>query len=354
MIRDVKLCTSPPTLSRSVMRAVVTLAHGGREQLHYTDSYADPVPAADEVLLRIAACAVNYHDIFTRRGMPGIKIPLPVIVGSDIAGVVAALGADVSSWRIGDRVLLDPILRAPGRNGMIGEVCDGGRAELIAVPAQQLVRVPDTVTLDQAASLPLAYGTAHRMMYTRGRVRAGERVLVLGASGGVGVACVQLAKLAGAEVVACASTDEKLARLRTIGADHALNYTTRPFAESVRELFGKPRISGGGGVDVVVNFTGGDTWEPSQRCLRVGGRVLTCGATAGYAVQTDMRYLWTYEQELIGSNGWTVDDLHGLLALIADGRLDPVIDRRFALEDAAEAERLLEDREVLGKVLITP
>jgi len=336
------------------MRAVVTLAHGGREQLQYTTSYADPVPAADEVVLRIAACAVNYHDIFTRRGMPGIRIPLPVIVGSDIAGVVSALGDGVTSWRVGDRVLLDPVLRKAGRYGMIGEICDGGRAELIAVPADQLVRVPDAVTLDQAAALPLAYGTAHRMMYTRGHVSAGERVLVLGASGGVGVACVQLAKLAGAEVIACASTDEKLTRLRDVGADHVLNYVTRPFAESVRELVGKPRISGGGGVDVVVNFTGGDTWEPSQRCLRVGGRILTCGATAGYAVQTDMRYLWTYEQEMIGSNGWSVDDLYRLLTLIEAGRLDPVIDRRFGLEDTAEAERLLEDREVLGKVLITP
>jgi alcohol dehydrogenase len=336
------------------MRAVVTLAHGGREQLQYTTSYTDPLPARGEVRLRIAACAVNYHDIFTRRGMPGITVPLPVIVGSDIAGIVEMLGDDVTKWRVGDRVLIDPVLRGAGRYGMIGEVCDGGRAELIAVPASQLVRVPDVVSLHQAASLPLAYGTAYRMMYARGRVTAGERVLVLGASGGVGVACVQLAKLAGAEVIACASTDDKLQRLKAVGADHVINYVENPFADAVRQRFGKPRISGGGGVDVVVNFTGGDTWEPSQRCVRVGGRILTCGATAGYAVSTDMRYLWTYEQEMIGSNGWSTDDLSSLLELIALGQLDPVIDRTFSLEDTAEAERLLEDREVLGKVLITP
>ncbi|MEO7965582.1 MAG: zinc-binding dehydrogenase, partial [Gemmatimonadaceae bacterium] len=195
---------------------------------------------------------------------------------------------------------------------------------------------------------------AHRMMYSRGRVAAGERVLVLGASGGVGVACVQLAKMAGAEVVACASTDEKVERLRALGADYVINYTLRPFAESVRELFGKPRIAGGGGVDVVVNFTGGDTWESSQRCLRVGGRILTCGATAGFAVTTDMRYLWTYEQELIGSNGWTVSDLASLLDYIAAGRFRPVIDRVFSLEETAKAERFLEERLVFGKVLIAP
>ena len=336
------------------MRAVVTLAHGGLDQLRYVADYPEPHAASGDVLLRIAACAVNYHDLFTRRGMPGIRIPLPVIVGSDLAGEVIALGEGVTQWKVGDRVLLDPVLRGAGRYGMIGEVVDGGRAERIAVPASQLVRVPDTVTLEDAASLPLAYGTAHRMMYTRGRVAAGERVLVLGASGGVGVACVQLAKMAGAEVIACASTDEKLERLRAIGADHVLNYVQRPFADSVRELFGKPRIAGGGGVDVVVNFTGGDTWEPTQRCVRVGGRILTCGATAGYSVTTDMRYLWTYEQEMIGSNGWAMSDLEALLAHIAAGRLRPAIDRIFPLAETAEAERLLEDRMVLGKVLITP
>lgn len=336
------------------MRAVVTQAHGGREQLRYVPTYPDPSPAAGDVLLRVAACAVNYHDIFTRRGMPGITIPLPVIVGSDLAGEVIALGEGVTQWAVGDRVLLDPVLRSGPRYGMIGEVFDGGRAEMIAVPSTQLVRVPEAVTLDQAASLPLAYGTAHRMMYTRGRVAAGERVLVLGASGGVGVACVQLAKLAGAEVIACASSNDKLERLQAIGADHVFNYMEQPFADAVRAQFGKPRIAGGGGVDVVVNFTGGDTWESSQRCVRVGGRILTCGATAGYAVNTDLRYLWTFEQEMIGSNGWSVDDLERLLSLIAAGRLDPVIDRVFSLEETAEAERLLEDREVVGKVLIKP
>jgi len=336
------------------MRALLTQAHGDRDQLRYVTDYRDPTPAADEVLLRIAACGVNYHDVFTRRGMPGITIPLPVIVGSDIAGTVIALGEGVSAWQVGDRVLLDPVLRSGPRYGMIGEISDGGRAELIAVPALQLVRVPDEVTLEDAASLPLAYGTAHRMMFTRGRVTAGERVMVLGASGGVGVACVQLAKLAGAEVVAGTSSKTKMERLRAIGADHVINYADQPFADAVRERFGKPRIHGGGGVDVVVNFTGGDTWGPTQRCVRVGGRILTCGATAGYAVTTDMRYLWTFEQEMIGSNGWTVEDLKALMDIIAAGRMRPVIDRVLPLELTAEAERLLEDREVFGKVLIKP
>ncbi len=336
------------------MRAMVTMAHGDRSQLVLRPDYPDPVPGAGDVIVRVAATAINHHDIFTRRGMPGIKIPMPVIVGSDIAGVVAETGSAVSGWKPGDRVLVDPVVRDGTLFGMIGEVLDGGRAEFVKVPVSTLIRVPDAVSLEDAASLPLAYGTAHRMMITRGRVQPGERVLVLGASGGVGVACVQLAKQLGAEVMACASSGSKLDRLKTLGAEHGVNYSETKFVDAVRQVYGKPRISGAGGVDVVVNFTGGDTWLETQQCTRVGGRILTCGATAGFNLVTDARYLWTYEQEMIGSNGWTADDLIQLMDLIAAGQLAPAIDKVLPLEETAEGERMLEDREVFGKILIKP
>ena len=336
------------------MKAVLTVGHGDRNQLSFRTDYPDPVPGAGEVVVRVAATAVNFHDIFTRRGMPGIRIPLPVVVGSDIAGTIETVGPGVTGWAVGERVLVDPILRDGGKFGMLGEVADGGRAELCKASASQLIRVPDQVTLEDAASLPLAYGTAHRMLISRGRLAAGEKVLVLGASGGVGVACVQLAKLLGAEVVACASSGSKIARLRALGADHCINYADVRFVDVIRELFGKPKITGGGGVDVVVNFTGGDTWLDTQKCIRVGGRILTCGATAGFNLATDARYLWTYEQEMIGSNGWTPEGLGALLELIAAGRLKPEIDKVLPLVETAEGERLLEDREVVGKVLIRP
>ncbi|UTP38275.1 zinc-binding dehydrogenase [Phenylobacterium sp. LH3H17] len=336
------------------MRATLTMGHGDRGQLRCVTDWETPVPASDEVLLRIAATAVNYHDIMTRRGMPGIKIGLPIITGSDIAGEIVALGSGVNDWSIGDRVLVDPVLRGGDRFGMIGETRHGGRAEFVAAPARQLIAVPDGVDLEAAASLPLAYGTAYRMLITQGGLAAGERVLVLGASGGVGAACVQLAKLFGAEVVACASSRSKVDRLAEIGADHCINYSERNFAEAVRELYGKPRVTGGGGVDVAVNFTGGDTWVDTQRCVRLGGRILTCGATAGFDVKTDMRFLWTFEHRFIGSNGWSPADLEALLDLIDQGRLRPVIDKILPLEDAGEAERMLEDREVFGKVLLKP
>jgi len=330
------------------------VAHGDRSQLVYRSDLPDPVPGPGEVVIAVAATAVNFHDIFTRRGMPGITIPLPVIVGSDIAGTIVEIGEGVIGWSEGDRVLVDPVSRDGKRFGMLGEVADGGRAERCAVPALQLLRVPDGVSLEHAASLPLAYGTAHRMLTARGRVAAGERVLVLGASGGVGVACVQLAKMLGAEVVACASTAPKLERLRALGADHVVNYSETRFLDAVRELYGKPRIVGGGGVDVAVNFTGGDTWLETQKCVGLGGRILTCGATAGYELATDARYLWTFEHEIIGSNGWTPEGLSELMDQIALGRLVPEIDSILPLEETAEAERLLEDREVVGKVLIKP
>ena len=336
------------------MKAVLTVGHGARDRLQLDENFPDPQAARDEVVLRVAATAVNYHDIFTRRGMPGIRIPLPVIVGSDIAGEVVAVGADVHAWKPGDRVLVDPVFRDGQRTGMIGETTHGGRAEFIAVPAAQLIAVPQEVSLEDAASLPLAYGTAYRMLVTQGQLVRGEKILILGASGGVGVACVQIAKLLGAEILAGTSSPAKLRALTALGADHVVDYSKERVVDAVKRIYGKPRVTGAGGVDVAVNFTGGDTWRDTQRTVTHGGRILTCGATAGFEVVTDARYLWTFEHRYMGSNGWSVADLEALLGLIHDGRLKPVIDRVLPLAAAAEAERLLEEREVIGKVLLKP
>ncbi|HEY7817040.1 MAG TPA: zinc-binding dehydrogenase [Vicinamibacteria bacterium] len=336
------------------MRAVLTVAHGGREVLELRNDLPDPKPGPEEVLVRVAATAVNFHDIFTRRGMPGVKIPLPVIAGSDIAGTVEAIGPGSDASWLGKRVLIDPVLRGGNRLAMLGETLPGGRAERVVARQSILLELPPGVSFEEAASLPLAYGTAYRRMITRGAVKAGERVLVLGASGGVGVACVQLAGMRGAEVVACASSDSKLRRLRELGAEHVVNYSERPFEEAVKEIFGKPRLMGGGGVDVAVNFTGGDTLPSTQKCVGLGGRILCCGATAGFTLELDARYWWTYEQTLIGSDGWMKEDLEILLGLVAARKLVPVVDRILPLDQAAEGERLLEDREVFGKVLLEP
>jgi len=188
-------------------------------------------------------------------------------------------------------------------------------------------------------------------------VSAGEKVVILGASGGVGVCCVQLAKLVGAVVIACAGTEEKAARLRELGADHVINYRERDFVKEVQALYGKPARRGPGsknGVDVVVNYTGGESWTKSFRVLRVGGRLLTCGATAGYDPVEDIRFVWTFELEIRGSNGWMREDILELLGLVREGWLKVVVDGTFPLEEAKEALRRVEDREVFGKLVVTP
>jgi NADPH:quinone reductase-like Zn-dependent oxidoreductase len=336
------------------MKAAVIYEHGGPGSIRYEAGYPDPKVGAGEVLVRVKAATLNYHDIFTRRGMPGIKVPMPCIMGIDFAGDIAALGAGVNDWMVGDRVMIDPVDRVGG-GGLIGEVRPGGLAEYCAVPTHNLVRLPSSVSYEAAACLPVAYGTALRMMVTIGQVKAGEKVLILGASGGVGTCCVQLAKLAGAEVIVCASSTEKLARLQDLGADYGIDYSREDFVKWVYTKYGKPhRRRFDGGVDVVVNFTGGDTWVPSLRALHRQGRLLTCGATAGFDPKEDLRYIWTFELKILGSNGWMREDLTTLLDLISSGELKPIIDRALSLPEANEAFRLLEDRIVFGKVIVAP
>jgi len=337
------------------MKALVLREHGGLEKLRIEADFPDPVAGAGEVVLRVRASSLNYHDVFTRRGMPGIRLNFPIIIGLDVAGEIVSLGEGVEGWSVGDRVLVDPINRVEG--GLMGETEHGGLAELCRAKAHQLIRLPETVSFEQAAALPVAYGTALRMMQSVGQVQAGEKVLILGASGGVGVCCVQLAKLAGAYVIACAGSVEKGERLRALGADEIILYTETDFLNAVQEHHGKParrRGAKGGGVDVVVNFTGGETWVKSLRTLRNGGRLLTCGATAGYDPAEDLRFIWTFELQIRGSNGWDPSDLHRLLELVGGGQLKAVVDRTYTLEEGAEALRQIEDRKVIGKIVVTP
>jgi len=337
------------------MRAVVTYEHGGLDRMVHEPSYSDPTPGADDVVVRVRACTLNYHDVFTRKGMPGIKINMPLILGIDVAGEIAAVGENVQGLSAGQRVLVDPIDRVKG--GLLGETFDGGLAELVRVPAHMIIPLADDVSFADAAALPVAYGTAYRMMMTRGKIKPGEKVLILGASGGVGTCCVQLAKQAGATVIACASSDEKLDRLKALGADVGINYAQGDWVAECRRQFGRARVFGRdeGGIDVVVNFTGGDTWVPSLRVMRRDGRLLTCGATAGYDPHEDLRLIWTFELNIVGSNGWSRDDVLALLDLVKGGKLKPALHpRRFSLEEAGEAMRLLDDRQVYGKVVIEP
>jgi alcohol dehydrogenase len=334
------------------MKALLLRKHGGLEELQVVSDH--PVPAAVEghVVIRVGASSFNYHDVFTVRGMPGIKVPLPVVIGLDMAGEITEVGAGVTGWAVGDRVLVNPLNK---KKGLMGEMLDGGMAEYCLVAADQLVAMPAGVSFEEAAALPVAYGTAHRMLITHKTVKKGDRVLILGASGGVGTGCVILARHLGAEVIACTSSQEKVQKLKELGADEVINIKDVDFSKWAVEKYGKPqRRSYEGGVDVVVNFTGGDTWHPSLRCLKRGGKLLVCGATAGYDPKEDLRYVWSFELNIIGSNSFYDDDLQALMKLIAEGKMRPVIDKVLPLEEAREGLRLIQDREVIGKVVVAP
>jgi NADPH:quinone reductase-like Zn-dependent oxidoreductase len=344
------------------MRAIVIHRHGGPEVLTYEPAWPDPVAGPGEMVVQVRACALNPLDIFTREGMPGEPTPLPHITGGDVAGVVQSVGPGVERPQVGDRVVLNPSWGCGVceycRDGevpkclrvhMLGEMDPGGLAEYVKCPARQAIPLPDHYPFEEAACLPITFGTAWRMLVTHARVAPGEAVLVHGAVGGVGLAAIQIAKLAGARVLATASTAEKLERATELGADVAINYAEdRDWDATVRRLTGKR------GVDVIVETVGAATWERSIRALGKGGRLVTSGATSGPIGPTDIRYLFRREHTLQGSNGWTHNDLLTITRLAFAGRLRPVIDRVLPLEQAADGERAMERREVIGKVVIRP
>ncbi|HEX9685761.1 MAG TPA: zinc-binding dehydrogenase [Burkholderiales bacterium] len=334
------------------MKAVILEKHGGLDALKLVTDFPDPKVVDGHVVIRVKATSFNYHDVFTVRGMPGIKVPLPMIIGLDMAGEILETGPGVSGWKKGDRVLVNPLNK---QKGLMGEMMHGGLAEKCLVAEHQLIRMPDKVTFAEAASLPVAYGTAHRMIVTHDTIKKGDKVLILAASGGVGTGSVLLAKLRGAEVVACASSEDKIKRLKDLGADHVINYKETDFSKWAVEKYGKPqRRNYEGGVDVVINFTGGDTWAPTLRCVKRGGKILVCGATAGYDPKEDLRYIWSFELQVIGSNSFYDENLKALMDMIQKGDMKPVIDEVLPLERAVEGLRLIECREVFGKVVVTP
>ena len=326
---------------KPMMKVVAIQQHGGVEEMKLEEW---PIPKAQDgqALVEIMACGLNYMDVFVLHGMPDLPTDMPRIPGGDIAGVVREVGRGVPEDWLGKRVVLFP--RFPG-GGVLGEHGNGGLCEYIAVDARQLIEIPEAVSFKEAAALPIAYGTSHRMLFTRGGLKQGEKILILGASGGVGVSCLQFAKMAGAEVYAITSSEEKAAKLKALGADQII-VSTGDFSKAVWVATGKK------GVDVAVNFTGGDTWIPTQRCMAVHGRILTCGSTVGHLCTIDVRFVWFREIEIIGSRAYLPEDIKACLDFVARRALDPVIHKELALEEAAEGVRMLEERRVFGKIIV--
>ena len=336
------------------MKAIVFERHGGIEELKFRD-WPDPQPESGECVIAVKAVALNGFDPMILRSIPGLKIPLPMIPGGDVAGVIESHATDVDAaqWPTGMRVMVDPLLLSKG--GVLGETVRGGACERLSVPVTHLVPIPDEVSFEDAASLPIAYGTAHRMMVTRGKVSAGEKVLILGASGGVGTCCIQLAKMVGASVAACTGSPEKVDKLKALGADHVIVTSEEDYVARVRELWGRARVfTGGGGADVIVNYNGGDSWAQCFRALKLDGRLLTCGATNGFDPKTDIRYIWSFEFNIIGSNSWVRSDLEQLLELVRTKRITPVKHCVRPLAELPETLAELIARKVVGKAILTP
>ncbi len=342
------------------MKAVIFYKRGGIEQLRYED-VPEPTIGPDEVLVRVRACALNYLDIYTRKGAQAVKAPLPHILGLEVAGDVVAVGEVAQGVQVDDRVVFHPFITCgtceycqTGYENLcvdrkiLGVHVHGGYAEYVKAPARNAIRIPAHLSYDEAAALPVAFGTAWHMLVDRAQLKAGETVLILAAGSGIGSAAIQVAKYLGARVITTASTDEKLAKARELGADETINYTRQKFSHAVR------RLTDGRGVDVVFEHVGPDTWKESVASLAVNGRLVTCGATTGRWGETDLWSLFGKQLNLLGSFGATQKDFREVAALVADGVFKAVIDRRLPLHEARKAHELLESRQVFGKLILNP
>lgn len=341
------------------MKAVVFNQHGGPDVLQYRE-VPDPKPGPGEVLIEVKATSINHIDIFLRRGMPGVKVAMPKIVGSDASGIVRELGVGVTELTAGQRVTINPGIAcghcefcAAGFASqctswaIVGENRDGAYADFVVVPAHIVLPIPDSMSFEAAAAAPLVFLTAWSMMVTKGNIRPAEDILILGAGAGVGTAAIQIAKMVGCRVFVTASSEEKLQRAKALGADFLINYSSDEFDKKIRDLTNKR------GVDIVVDYVGADTWVRSLRSARRGGRILTCGATTGFSPQTDLRHIFFRQIQVIGSTMGSHRDFLDAMKCIFRGQLKPVIDRVLPMKEAAEGHDLIERRAVFGKIVLT-
>lgn len=339
------------------MKAVRIHQFGGPEVLIYED-VPDPQPRHDEVLVRVRACALNHLDLWVRKGLPGVK--LPHILGSDVSGEIVSTGEYVTNFKPGQRVILSPLhycghcakCVAGQQNHcreftVVGNGVDGGNCELIAVLPQNLIPIPDALDFTHAASVPLVFLTAWHMLVGRAGIRPGQTVLVLGASSGVGIAAIQIAKLFHCRVITTAGDGVKLEKAHALGADHGIDHYKQKISEEVRKITNKE------GVDVVLEHVGAATWDESIKSLKGGGTLVTCGATTGPSVGIDLRHLFARQLSLLGSYMGTMGELHEVLSHVFAGRIKPIVDRVFPLSEIREAHEYLGQSRMFGKVVLS-
>ncbi len=347
------------------MKAVLLHEHGKIENLKY-EEFPTPEPKPNEILVKVEGVALNHLDLFVRRGLPGLKLEMPHILGSDISGKITELGSEVSNSNltIGQGVVIDPGIYCgtcefccQGQHslcntyGILGEHKRGGYAEYIAIPSSHVIPVPKSspISLLDASAVPLTFMTAYHMLMDRAKIKLGEDVLITGISGGVALAALQIAKTVGARIFVTSSSDDKLQQAKELGADFLINYNSTP--DFHKEVF---RITQKRGVDIVIDSAGQATWQKSMRSLRKGGRLVTCGATTGPIAETNINLLFWKQFDLLGSTMGTRGDLNSVLELVWQGRLKPVIDRVLPLSEAQFAHTLLENGDHFGKIILQP
>ncbi len=340
------------------MKAVAIAAHGGLEVLRYGD-YPDPEPGPGEALIRVRACALNHLDIWLRKGIPAYRLSLPHVPGSDVSGEILSLAEGTCGFTVGQKVIVNPNLTCgacracrSGEDsqcdsfGIFGARTWGGYAELTKAPVRNLIPMPENLTFEEAASFPLTFLTAWHMLITRGRLQPGEWVLIWAAGSGVGSAAVQIAKLGGATVIATVGSEEKAEKAYAIGADFVLIHSREDVVQRVME------VTRGRGVDLVADHVGAETLQKSLQASAKGGRIVTCGATTGAGAECDIRFLFSRQLSIIGSMMGRTSELLTLTDLVANGRLKPVIDRVYPLQDAAKAQEQMEKRKFFGKLVL--
>jgi NADPH:quinone reductase-like Zn-dependent oxidoreductase len=342
------------------MKAYRIERHGGPEVLEWVDLPA-PEPGPGEIRVRVRACAVNHLDLWLRNGVEGHRFPLPLIPGSEVTGDVDQLGEGVTGVTVGSPALIAPGVScgacdscAAGNDhlcrhyGILGEHCDGGYAELISVPARNVLPLPAGLSYVEAAAIPLVFLTAWHMLVDRAGLQPLEDILIHAAGSGVSSAGIQIARLLGARhVIATAGTDEKLAKARELGATHTVNYRTEDFSKVARQ------VTDGKGVEVILDHVGGEVFERSLRALAWAGRVVLCGATSHPEAKINLRAVFFKGLSILGSTMGRQAELRSLIRFFEAGRLEPVVDRIFPLEEAPQAQEILSKREQFGKVVLT-
>jgi alcohol dehydrogenase len=352
------------------MKAVVFEEHGGPEVLSYTD-IPEPEPKPWEVLIEVKAAGANFNDIWARRGMPGMKVIFPHVAGSDVSGIVRAVGSQVESKGFGSAPVKvgDEVVVHPGLSCRTCEACtsgqeffcrqfiiwgfqsgpnDGGHSEWVTMPAANVLQKPANLSFVEAASMPLVLETAWRMLVTRARIQAGENVLIWGGVGGLGVMAIQICRMFGANPIPVVGGAEKVALAESLGATNVIDRKSQDVVSEVKAITGKV------GVDVVFEHTGQDTWPMSMASLRWGGRIVVCGASTGFLAETDLRFLWNKQQNLMGSHLSNKAELQAALRAVEAGHIKPVVGETLSLREVPRGQTLMEELKVQGKIVYVP